>query len=137
MQRRNQVIDHFKMSFPIHRSHEREKIKGKRRIKSYELADGMEFGGGNGKIELIPSNLAFRFGNLLQTGKLGLNGREDFSGGHEAAASAFFLAAASMLYPSIFFCRARTADISASGRGGQPGTYTSTGITLSTPLQTE
>ena len=33
----------------------------------------------------------------------------------------------------IFFCSSMIAYISASGRGGQPATYTSTGKKLSTP----
>jgi hypothetical protein len=33
------------------------------------------------------------------------------------------------LSASIFFCSWRIANNTASGRGGQPGTYTSTGIT--------
>src|SRR6185436_13572811 len=36
----------------------------------------------------------------------------------------------------IFSCSFITPYSSASGRGGQPGTYTSTGITSSTPFST-
>lgn len=39
--------------------------------------------------------------------------------------------------PIIFSCRSRMPWVSASGRGGHPGTYTSTGSTLSTPSHTE
>jgi putative hydrolase of the HAD superfamily len=39
--------------------------------------------------------------------------------------------------PAIFACSCRIPCSSASGRGGQPGTYTSTGISWSTPLVTE
>ena len=39
--------------------------------------------------------------------------------------------------PAIICCRMTMPSINASGRGGQPGTYTSTGITWSTPLVTE
>jgi hypothetical protein len=36
--------------------------------------------------------------------------------------------------PFAIFSRSRsTPSVSASGRGGQPGTYTSTGTTVSTP----
>src|SRR6266849_4299784 len=37
----------------------------------------------------------------------------------------------------IFSCSLSKPSVSASGRGGQPGTYTSTGRILSTPSQTE
>jgi hypothetical protein len=37
---------------------------------------------------------------------------------------------------SIFFCSLRIASMTASGRGGQPGTYTSTGMIESTPWTT-
>ena len=39
--------------------------------------------------------------------------------------------------PAIFSCNLRMPWSNASGRGGQPGTYTSTGTTWSTPLVTE
>src|ERR687884_2323364 len=38
---------------------------------------------------------------------------------------------------AIFSCSRRMPCSSASGRGGQPGTYTSTGMIWSTPLVTE
>ena len=37
----------------------------------------------------------------------------------------------------IFSCNLRIPCSSASGRGGQPGTYTSTGTIWSTPLVTQ
>jgi hypothetical protein len=40
--------------------------------------------------------------------------------------------------PFAIFSRSRsTPSVSASGRGGQPGTYTSTGTTVSTPCSVE
>ena len=39
--------------------------------------------------------------------------------------------------PRTISCSRSRPSVSASGRGGQPGTYTSTGMTLSTPLHTE
>jgi hypothetical protein len=40
--------------------------------------------------------------------------------------------------PFAIFSRSRsTPSVSASGRGGQPGTYTSTGTTVSTPWSVE
>src|SRR5581483_4442607 len=48
------------------------------------------------------------------------------------SASAIYLSRSSM----ILCWSARKPSISASGRGGQPGTYTSTGMILSTPCST-
>ncbi len=42
-----------------------------------------------------------------------------------------------MFSPAIFSCSLRMPCSNASGRGGQPGTYTSTGMIWSTPLVTQ
>ncbi len=136
MQGRYEVINEFIAVLPIHGGDKRQKIEGQRRIEAQEPAELHEFFRWHGEIQLVAARLSLNFRDSLQIGEFGLDGREQFVGGH-ATGSAFLWAAASMLYFSIFFWSAITPCCSASGRGGHPGTYTSTGITLSTPLHTE
>src|SRR3954462_13522339 len=57
-------------------------------------------------------------------------------GGVAATAVPFASRGRPMVLPEILSCNRMIPSINASGRGGQPGTYTSTGTTRSTPLTT-
>src|SRR5690242_14831474 len=102
MDSRDQIINDLKMRFPIDRRHKGQKIEGERRIIAQKTAQLDQLRGPHGHIEFRPSYLPLGFRDFLQAGKFGLNSGEKF-GGAQATDSAFFLAAASMLYAWIFF----------------------------------
>src|ERR1700687_802612 len=96
VKRGDQIINDFKVGFPIDGGNEGKIIKSKRRIKAQELAKLDQLRRRNGKVELVAARLALDLGDFLKTCELGLDRREKLGGRHTAD-SAFFLAAASML----------------------------------------